>query len=623
MCSRCAGCPHELYKHSVESYVAFLAARSRFNAVRLPLSASLILQSAGLRVSSAACGAQYAGWTPLQVLDDVIGRLERAGILVMLDMHAASSAQGANEATWCGLPEESCEPHGAGADTHPVFRAWGVLARRYCSRPSVVFADVFNEPYGHTWGSWAVFVRAIGARILATCPRWIVVAQGVGGSGFWWGENVGGHVSDPIELPLPHRLVLSPHSYGHNPAMPYMSHPDFPRNLPAEWERLWGYVPNATGTPLLLGEWGGRWDDSRDEGSLRGLSAASTAAWQGQMAAYLAWRGDVGSFYWTLNDNSFRTGSLFADPHRREKLGMLATLPISGIAALQQADDWLQPPLPPWSPPVLPPSPAPPPAVPSPSPPPAPPRWPPVPPRCTDDAAYVDYGIVVGDSSGDSQPLWRCVDWAPSPDCTAVGAKWLGSLEKAARLRESCPVSCRDGAPLCRRAIDLVHLARLPSHELLALAKSKRVGGAALVLAGRGAVWLSLLAGIACFLTLLGPRALCSRMRAGLGAGARAPFWCARRWRASRREGVKEGHGRRTGASTKGRKEIAREVAPPSGIGSRSVRNTNERPLLLVSNGRLSRSSRQSQDTVSSRRSSRDSRLSSRQSRETIDSRDS
>ena len=65
--------------------------------------------------------------------------------------------------------------------------------------------------------------------------------------------------------------------------------------------------------------------------------------------------------------------------------------------------------------------------------------------RCTDSIAYVDYGI-----NGSSPPGgWRCVDWAPAPDCTAVAQKWLGSPEKAARLRASCPVSCRDGVPLC------------------------------------------------------------------------------------------------------------------------------------------------------------------------------
>ena len=35
------GCPHQLWRHSVEEYVAFLV-RNRFNAVRLPLNGALI-----------------------------------------------------------------------------------------------------------------------------------------------------------------------------------------------------------------------------------------------------------------------------------------------------------------------------------------------------------------------------------------------------------------------------------------------------------------------------------------------------------------------------------------------------------------------------------------------------
>ena len=59
----------------------------------------------------------------------------------------------------------------------------------------------------------------------------------MGGSGYWWGENISPQRSRPIRLALPDRLVLSPHTYGHNPGMWYMGAADFPANMPAVWQR--------------------------------------------------------------------------------------------------------------------------------------------------------------------------------------------------------------------------------------------------------------------------------------------------------------------------------------------------------------------------------------------------
>ena len=65
-----------------------------------------------------------------------------------------------------------------------------------------------------------------------------------------------------------------------------MTAPNYPSNLPAVWDGLWGSVSQATGTPIMLGEWGGIWA-SEDGGG--------TATWQLTMAEYLIARG-FGSF---------------------------------------------------------------------------------------------------------------------------------------------------------------------------------------------------------------------------------------------------------------------------------------------------------------------------------------
>ena len=71
----------------------------------------------------------------------------------------------------------------------------------------------------------------------------------------------------------------------------------FPSNMPGVWSALWGNLPDETGTPVVIGEWGGLWQ--------------STAVWQNAMVSYLK-RKHIGWFYWALNDNSFKTGGLCA-----------------------------------------------------------------------------------------------------------------------------------------------------------------------------------------------------------------------------------------------------------------------------------------------------------------------
>ena len=106
---------------------------------------------------------------------------------------------------------------------------------------------------------------------------------------------------------------------------------DFPENMPAIRDEHFGKIAHITGVPICVGEWGGVWNDT----VWNGQSFGSTAIWQTAFASYLAARG-FSSFYWTLNDNSFRTGSLFRDQYSAEKLALLETLPCSSILDLQE-----------------------------------------------------------------------------------------------------------------------------------------------------------------------------------------------------------------------------------------------------------------------------------------------
>jgi len=291
---------------------------------------------------AASCGA-YSGLPTLQVLDDVLTRLRAAGIFVLLDMHTTVLPE-SNHGLWCG--------HGSTCSSTseaPLRQAWETLAYRYCaSHPNILGADLYNEPHQATWGvgdegkRWDLAAVRLGNAVLAQCAKWLVVVEGVGAhggswsscapNGCWWGENLQGHISHPISLSDNTKLVLSPHIYGHG-NHPYFRDPNFPDNLPDVWWQHWGRVPNATGHAVLVGEWGGLWDAAEWP---QGVMRPSTKVWQQKVTSYLREQG-IGHFYWTLNDNSFRTGSLFDDwtGASDEKLAMLAASPATHMQTLE------------------------------------------------------------------------------------------------------------------------------------------------------------------------------------------------------------------------------------------------------------------------------------------------
>ena len=377
------GCPHELYRHGIQDYVDFLVDNG-FNAVRLPLNAAIVTAASWRINGDYICGPAYEGFESLDVLDDVVDRLRAVGIFVALDVHTLTLPEH-NQAIWClREPSQGC----GDSDEDLIFSAWQILAQRYCSSPNVILADLFNEPYYATWTGagaggtdWGDFARRMGNFVLGLCPRWLIMVEGVGGNngqcgalghgGCWWGENILSQRDHPIVLSYPNRLVLSPHVYGHG-GQAYMSAANFPANMPEVWSDHWADVSTDTGVPILLGEWGGVWEAT----TFNRRNFPSTAAWQQQLSSFLQER-SIGFFYWTLNDNSYSTGSLFGDAHSQQRLQMLAPMPATQIADMQLT--WRSSPPPPGPPPSPPPLPRPPPPS-SPSPPSPPPPSPPSPP---------------------------------------------------------------------------------------------------------------------------------------------------------------------------------------------------------------------------------------------------
>ena len=106
------------------------------------------------------------------------------------------------------------------------------------------------------------------------------------------------------------------HTYGPSQHdRPEFAAADYPSNMPAIWSYHWGRVPNTTGRPVVLGEWGG---DQTKPGQ---------QAWYDALFAYMSQAGLRDNFFWCVNSDSGTTGLLvdWKTPDQA-KLDMLAKL---------------------------------------------------------------------------------------------------------------------------------------------------------------------------------------------------------------------------------------------------------------------------------------------------------
>src|SRR5262249_19606396 len=163
-------------------------------------------------------------------------------------------------------------------DAYPESRwiaDWRMLAQRYAGNPTVIGADLHNEPHDPaTWGDgsatdWRPAAQRAGNAILGVNPNWLILAEGVqttAAGSTWWGGNLSNAGTFPVRLDVPDRLVYSPHDY---PAsvypQPWFSDPNYPHNLYAVWDGYWGYLFRQGTAPVLLGEFGSNLGTTSDQ----------------------------------------------------------------------------------------------------------------------------------------------------------------------------------------------------------------------------------------------------------------------------------------------------------------------------------------------------------------------
>jgi endoglucanase len=306
--------PHGLWSRNMGQMLDQMAA-SGFNTLRLPYSNQLFDPASKPTGIDFIKNPDLVGLTGQQIMDKVVEGATNRGMMVILDQHRPDAYAQSNlwytdhvsEQTW--------------------IKDWVALAKRYKENPLVIGADLHNEPHGQaTWGDgnqatdWRAAAERGGNAVLAANPNWLILVEGVEsyqGHGYWWGGDLQGAQDKPVRLSDQSKLVYSAHDYSPKVfQQSWFSDPKFPKNLPALWDSMWGYLTKGNHAPVLVGEFGGRSVGNDAEG-----------VWQRSLVQYLK-ANKISYTYWCWNPDSGDTGGLLAEDWSTvlpAKLAMLKT----------------------------------------------------------------------------------------------------------------------------------------------------------------------------------------------------------------------------------------------------------------------------------------------------------
>ncbi len=293
--------PHGLWTRSWGSMLDQIKSLG-YNVIRLPFS------NAMLKTGVMPTGIDYtknpdlANLTSLQVMDKIIDGAGARGIKIILDDHRSTAGGG---------PESNGLWYTSDFPESTWIADWKMLANRYKDNPAVIGADLRNEPHGDAcWGcgntsiDWRLAAERGGNAVLGIAPNWLIIVEGVGtfnGTSTWWGGNLMGAKQYPVRLNVAGRLVYSPHEYPASVAyQTWFADPTYPGNMPALWDKWWGYLQKGGIAPVMIGEFGSR------------LQTTSDQQWFSKFNSYIKDNG-LGWTFWSLNPDSGDTGGLLND----------------------------------------------------------------------------------------------------------------------------------------------------------------------------------------------------------------------------------------------------------------------------------------------------------------------
>jgi endoglucanase len=291
--------PQGLWARSLDSMLDQIV-QSGFNTIRLPYSNDIFNAANKPNGIDYQLNPDLQGLTALQIMDQVVERAGARGLKVILDRHRPTAA-GQSELWYTGQVSEQT-----------WIDDWVSLAKRYEGDPTVIGADLHNEPHGPaTWGDgnaatdWRAAAERAGNAVLQANPDWLIFVEGIehqGNDWYWWGGDLAPAAQYPVEFAVANRLVYEAHDYGPGVSgQAWFQAPNFPQNLPGIWQSHWAFLKLQNIAPVLVGEFGGRSVGNDAEG-----------AWQRLLVSYLQ-ANSIDYTYWCWNPNSGDTGGVLED----------------------------------------------------------------------------------------------------------------------------------------------------------------------------------------------------------------------------------------------------------------------------------------------------------------------
>ena len=292
--------PHGLWTRNWESVLDQIKNQG-YNVIRLPFSNAMLKQGVMPSGINYTMNPDLEGLTSLQLMDKIIAGADARGIKIILDNHRSTPGGGPeSNGLWYtdDYPESSW------------IADWKRLAIRYKNNDALIGMDLRNEPHAACWGcgdpskDWRLAAEKAGNAILSVNPNLLIIVEGVSeynGQYTWWGGNLMGANDHPVRLEVPNRLVYSTHEYPETIyPQPWFRDPDYPDNLPAIWDKYWGYLIRKNIAPVLIGEFGTKYETEKDR------------AWLHAFRSYIQ-KNKLSWTFWSLNPNSGDTGGLLLD----------------------------------------------------------------------------------------------------------------------------------------------------------------------------------------------------------------------------------------------------------------------------------------------------------------------
>ena len=313
---------HGLWANTLDDILSKVADNG-FNLLRVPMSVQLVNEWRQGNYPEADSINEYInpdleGASSLDILDKSIAVCKEKGIKVMLDMHRVVNTGQSNvwyTDKYSAQDYEEC---------------WKWLANHYKNDDTVIAMDLFNEPHGMAYrgeeyakwdestdsNNWKYEAEKVGKEILDINPNLLIMVEGIetypteGNDystkdkskyyGTWWGGNIRGAKDHPITIENhPNQVVYSPHDYGPGVSNQSWFEGGFTKEslLNETWRPNWFYIQEDNIAPLLIGEWGGRMDGSKNQ------------QWMEDIADFIE-ENNINHTFWCMNPNSGDTGGI-------------------------------------------------------------------------------------------------------------------------------------------------------------------------------------------------------------------------------------------------------------------------------------------------------------------------